>query len=933
MAVSPVAKRLQDRILDYFNIQPGELRPTLGLAVYLLLGIASVISLKAAADSLFLREFDARRLPLVDLSITVLVAVLVSLYLRLSNRVPQGRLISGTQIFLAASLLLVLWGLLRWGVAGIPALLYVWVGVFTVLIPSQVWSLAGSLFTTRQAKRLFSVIGSGGILGAALGGQFTSQVGPHMGTANIPLAAVGLVLVCALIVSWLSRGAQTPVVQMSGKGKAKASMRQSLQLVRETRYLSLITTALFLSTVVSTLVKYQFKATVQVHFLADPQAMTPFFGNFYGYLAVLSFLFHVLLTGRLLRWVGLGLCLFILPSSLLIGATALLLSSSLGAAVLARALDQGFRHSVDRASVELLYVPIAAAVRGQVKSFLDMVVSRTADGLASLVLLLLVTGLHLETQKVSWVSLACVAGWLVVVWQLRGEYIANLRNSIERQDISAEELLRQLAESPPPTQLEESLEGSDPRAIETAVEWMQFGGVTARQAQLASLLTHESITIRRKAMATVSSRNIPGCEKDVLQFLEREDRVESRWQALAYLEQQDPSEALPAMKERLESADRDLAATVAVRLLHHRESDTAAASRIFLDYMQATEHDPTLSRVTAARLLGLAPKTEKLSPYLLAFLEDDDPEVVRSALKSAVVLKPTSKAAAIISMLGSQTLRREARKALAALGEPILDRLTTAMTDTSVDVGVRRRVPRVVSDIWGPEATRSLVACLEKVDRAVGIEVLRALGRIRRQEPRAHFESDKISGLLVLELKSYYQTAILLTGIPVLRVAEGVKFLRRTLNERLEQHLEWSFLLLELIYPQREIRDSYHRIVSGRRDLRANAVEFLDSRLSNPVRQMLLPLLENGVGPSVLRAGREFFSVRPVAYGEVLETLLNSDDPWLQACASYVAAESRMVGLTPAVEKLKHAPDPMLAETALAAHARLTKARSEEDSG
>ncbi len=412
MAVSPAAKRLQDRTLDYFNIQPGELRPTLGLAAYLLFGIASVISLKAAADSLFLEEFDARRLPLVDLSITVLVAVVVGLYLRLSNRLPLGRLISGTQVFLAVSLLL-LWGLLRSGAVGVPALLYVWVGVFTVLIPSQAWSLAGSIFTTRQAKRLFSVIGSGGILGAALGGQFTSRVGPHLGTANIPLAAVGLLLVCALIVSRLSRAAQTPAAPVSGKGKAKASIRQSLQLVGETRYLSLITLALFLSTLVSTLVKYQFKATAQAHFLADPLAMTPFFGDFYGYLAVVSFLFHVLLTGRLLRWIGLGLCLFILPSSLLMGATALLLSSSLGAAVLARASDQGFRHSVDRASVELLYVPMAAAIRSQVKSFLDVVVSRAADGLASLVLLLVVTGLHFETQEVSWVSLTLRSGLVV----------------------------------------------------------------------------------------------------------------------------------------------------------------------------------------------------------------------------------------------------------------------------------------------------------------------------------------------------------------------------------------------------------------------------------------------------------------------------------------------------------------------------------------
>ncbi len=47
----------------------------------------------------------------------------------------------------------------------------------------------------------------------------------------------------------------------------------------------------------------------------------------------------------------------------------------------------------------------------------------------------------------------------------------------------------------------------------------------------------------------------------------------------------------------------------------------------------------------------------------------------------------------------------------------------------------------------------------------------------------------------------------------------------------------------------------------------------------------------------------------------------------------HVAAESKMFGLAPVVEKLSHATDPMLAETALAARARLAKARSEQDSG
>ena len=148
------------RILDYLNIHPSELRPALGLSLYLLLGMASVICLKTAADSLFLSQFGAKRLPYADLAITALVGLVVGLYLRLSNRVSQGRLILCTQVFLILNLL-TLWYLLGQGIFGIPALLYVWVGLFTVLIPSQVWSLAGTIFDTRQAKRLFSLVGAG----------------------------------------------------------------------------------------------------------------------------------------------------------------------------------------------------------------------------------------------------------------------------------------------------------------------------------------------------------------------------------------------------------------------------------------------------------------------------------------------------------------------------------------------------------------------------------------------------------------------------------------------------------------------------------------------------------------------------------------------------------------------------------------------------
>ena len=536
--------------------------------------------------------------------------------------------------------------------------------------------------------------------------------------------------------------------------------------------------------------KYQFKAVVQVQFSDAPQQMTVFFGEFYGYIAVFSFLLHTLFTGRLLRGAGLGLTLFILPVSLLGGAAALVLSSSLGAAVFARGCDQGFRHSVDRSSIELLYVPLSADLRAKVKSFLDMVVNRSADGLASVILVVLLSVLGLELQQVGWVSVLFSIPWLLLVWKLSGEYRANLRHSIERKDINAEALLNRLAESGQPTRLEETLRGSDPRAIETAVDWMQFSGVTAGQAQLASLLTHESNAIRRKAMAAVVANEIAGCENDVLRFLELEHHVDSRWQALEYLESQDMAKSRAAVTTLLDSEDHDLAATAAARLLRYSGPERKLAAEVFGGYIRASETADPATRETAARLLGFASDFDGWSSDLARCLGDPAVGVVRAALKSAAVLKPWNETPWLLGMLADHRFRREARAALAAFDESILDTLIRAIEDPGIDFAARRRIPRIVSTIGGRKSAELLLAQLPRLDRVIGVQVVRALSRIRTGEPRLRFNHQTVSAILGDELRRYYHELVLIEAVPGDSATLSVSFLRRTMRERLDHRLD-----------------------------------------------------------------------------------------------------------------------------------------------
>ncbi len=914
------------KILDYFNVRDGEIEPTVLLTLQLMLGIASVICLKTVSDSIFLTRFNAQRLPYVDLAVTGLVGFVVGLYIRLSNRWSLPRLVGFTQVFLAGNILL-FWLLLRQHVTGVPALLYVWVGIFAVLIPSQVWSMAGLVFDTRQAKRLFALIGSGGIMGAALGGEFASIAGPAMGTENVLPATAAFLLACAAIVYRLSFFRSAAPAGGDSGGGARSSFRETFQRVAKNRYLTLITVALFLSTIAGTIIKYQFKALAQVHYADNQAGLTAFFGDFYGYIAVVSFLFHMLATGRLLRWAGLGLTLFILPSAILMGAAALLFSSSLAAGILARGADQAFRHSLDRASVELLYVPIAAQIRARVKSFVDMVVARSADGLASVVLLVLLSWPKLGIAGISWANMAFIALWLAAVWQLGREYVRTLRSSIERKDISAENLLRQLAGSVQEETLELTLQSSDQRAVETAIDWMQYGGAAGGQAQLAALLTHESIAIRQKTMMVIASNAIPGCTKQVLRFLELERDIEARWQGLAYLEEEEEGPRSRLILETLlQNPDRDLAAAAAARLLHHPDLAGGQAAEVFHAYIDWAESEGMTSSSTAARLIGLAPPMPEFSTRLARFLRDRDPEVVRAALQSAATLQLWDEVPAMVGMLTDRRLRREARHSLAAYGEPLLDRLQSALENESLSSALRRQIPRVVSGIGGPRAARLLLDALPRTDGVIGAQVIRALVRIRRARPDIRFDAGITTRHVTEELHRYYQEAMVLASIPDRAPGTGGGFLRRALREQLDRRLNSVFQLLALIYPDREILDAHHWILSGRPDLRSNALEFLDSRLANPARELLLPALEDRRGERLAVVAQELVGVQQMPYARVLPHLLDWPDPWVRSCATYVVAEERRADLRTKLEALAAEPDALLAETASFALQRLDQA-------
>ena len=70
-----------------------------------------------------------------------------------------------------------------------------------LLAPAQVWTLANFLWTTREAKRLFGMLGSGGILGGIFAGFVSARMTSSFGAESllllmaIPLASAAWVVI------------------------------------------------------------------------------------------------------------------------------------------------------------------------------------------------------------------------------------------------------------------------------------------------------------------------------------------------------------------------------------------------------------------------------------------------------------------------------------------------------------------------------------------------------------------------------------------------------------------------------------------------------------------------------------------------------------------------------------------------------------------
>jgi AAA family ATP:ADP antiporter len=326
---------------------------------------------------------------------------------------------------------------------------YIWTSVFNLFVVSVFWAFMADIFSTDQGKRLFGFISVGGTLGGIVGASVTATLVQRIGSFNLLLISAVLLELSAQCVRRFPTA-----FEGSRDSRRRAAVAASEEapigggiwagIVHDLRspYLLGICAYMLLYAITSTLLYFQ-QADIASHAFADRGARTAFFAQIDLLVNVLTILVQAFLTGRLLKWLGVGVTLALLPLLSVVGFTAMGVVPTLTLLVIFLTLRRAGNFAVARPAREVLFTVVSREDKYKAKSFIDTFIYRAGDQIGAWSFPAM-GWLGLSMTGISFVAAPLAAIWLLVSLWLGRKQVAMMRehqqtaNSTPAQSLATE---------------------------------------------------------------------------------------------------------------------------------------------------------------------------------------------------------------------------------------------------------------------------------------------------------------------------------------------------------------------------------------------------------------------------------------------------------------------------------------------------------------
>lgn len=301
---------------------------------------------------------------------------------------------------------------------------FIWVSVFNLFVVTVFWAFMTDLFNSDQGKRLFGFISVGGTLGAIIGAAMTGVLVKKVGTVNLLLISAAMLEVAARCVRFFPADVQhRQDPEPSGAERPiGGSVWAGISHVFRSPYLLGICAFMLLHAVTATFVYFQ-QADITLHQFHDRGARTAFFAWVDVAVNLLTIGIQIFLTGRLLKWFGVGITLALLPVISLIGFLWMGFTPVLSLLVVFQTLRRAGNYAVSRPAREVLFTVLRREDKYKAKSFMDTFVYRAGDQIGAWSYKLL-TLIGLGLTGISFVAAPLAGIWLALsLWLGRKQVV------------------------------------------------------------------------------------------------------------------------------------------------------------------------------------------------------------------------------------------------------------------------------------------------------------------------------------------------------------------------------------------------------------------------------------------------------------------------------------------------------------------------------
>jgi ATP/ADP translocase/HEAT repeat protein len=803
-----MTKSFLHKILSrYVEVRPEETTPSLLMFFYFFLITTSAWIIKPVKISIFLQRLGAGKLPIAYLLTAALMGFVVVLNTKLLNVLKRQLYISFSLAFFILTQFL-FWILFRNQWKWLYYIYWFWAEIFLVVLVTQFWILINDIYNPRQAKRLIGFLVSGGLLGGVVGSLLSSFLAKRIGTENLLLVCPFMLLAGIIIVNSVHK-VRSPEEKPEAAAsiempKPKVGYFKSFGLLRKSRHLMLLAGIVFVDILVTTLVDFQFNSQIATKFPIK-NARTAFLAGFFAFLLIFSFFLQILATNRILRNFGIRVALLITPVFLLLGSFSVFFVPFFGAVAL-KGTDISFSNSLSQSVRELLYIPISPEIKYKAKVFIDMFVNKLAKGLAAILILLFFTLLHFSLKQMSLIVIVIIFLWIALDQWITKEYVNIVKRNLRIRWPDADKLVSEKIDVDMTKLVFDTLQSKKRSSVLYAMNLFDLIKKERMSPELRKIISQKSNEVRASSMDSL---------------------LEVEGEAL-----------MPELDDSLEDESLNTQVKEIMSLSVYQELMKEHIHRVVGEAGKGAE----VSRMEAAKVMGMMEPTSALIQSLSKLLRDESPDVVRYAVESAGKLGRREFLPLIIPHLREPSIQAVASSALEEYGVKIIGTLKDYLGDEEEDIRLRKAIPEILARTDFQRAADLLASQLKKRNKDLESELIEAMYRMRSRNPQIHFPEKIVLTEINQRIKECYVTLIEIQGLIEDKKKE---FLARDLENNLARTLQRIFELLSLIYPQEDMIKAYQNITAGTKKSIDYSIELLDNIIKKEMMEVLLPLIDD----------------------------------------------------------------------------------------